>query len=265
MGLSRLSRLRLTGGGGAQGERLRRSTCTSVEGEGCRAGARSSGRRDESGGGGVVKCPMGRRGTPRAEARRAPAAVQPRRREERKGVEGAGRAEDSTPRPSQDPPWGKPLAGVGWGLKGCGHAQERPAGKGPQKRSGETGGSGAKPQRGLGRQPQDFRPAGRFFLKWGGAEATFLLKLETGVQKNIGSENKKLPLRKRATKTSRRPANSTGKLRRPNRGGRRQPNLFLRGTLENEKIVLCSSTIIVGTLKHRDVTAPRSVEYTPGY
>ena len=46
----------------------------------------------------------------------------------------------------------------GGAMQGC------PAGKGAQKRSGGTVGSGAKPQRGLGRQPQDHHPAGRNFF-----------------------------------------------------------------------------------------------------
>jgi hypothetical protein len=37
----------------------------------------------------------------------------------------------------------------------------------PRKRLGQIRGSGAKPQRGLGRQPQDFRPVERFFFTEG--------------------------------------------------------------------------------------------------
>jgi hypothetical protein len=42
-------------------------------------------------------------------------------------------------------------------------------------------------------------------------------------------------------------------------------SLALPKNKKGEKIVLCSSTIIVGTLKHRDAIAPRSVEHTPDY
>jgi len=97
MGLPRQSRFRLIGGGGSR--RGAPEEYVYVGGGGGLSGVRSSGWRDDSGGGGVVKCSMGRRGTPCAEGRRAPAAVQPYRREERKGVGGAGHAADSTPRP----------------------------------------------------------------------------------------------------------------------------------------------------------------------
>ena len=118
MGLPRQSRFRLIGGGGSRREAPEEHV--HVGGGGGLSGVRSSGWRDESGGGGVVKCSMGRRGTPCAEARRAPAAVQPCRREERKGVGGAGHAADSTPRPLLDSPQGRPAAGVGLGLEGEG-------------------------------------------------------------------------------------------------------------------------------------------------
>jgi hypothetical protein len=53
-----------------------------------------------------------------------------------------------------------------------------------------------------------------------GADAHFALRLGSGDQKKLPEVHaKKSPLRKRATKTPRRPANSTGKWRRPKGGG----------------------------------------------
>ena len=96
-----------------------------------------------------------------------------------------------------------------------------------RKRSGETRGFGAKPQRGLGRQPQDFRPVGRNFFKRRGYKGHFSTKTGNGRPKKHGKwKKKKLLLRKRATKTPRRPANSTDKLRRPNRGGAANSTFF---------------------------------------
>jgi hypothetical protein len=54
---------------------------------------------------------------------------------------------------------------VGQGWRTAGRAR---------KRLGETRGSGAKPQRGLGRQPQGLRSAGRTFLTEGGAPMPIL-------------------------------------------------------------------------------------------
>ena len=92
--------------------------------------------------------------------------------------------------------------------------------------SGVWGGS---PKRGLGRQPQSSAPQGRFFRNWGGQRRPLCTET-TGTRgrpkKIVEVKTKKLPLRKRATKTQRRPANSTGKSRRPNRGGGRDPACF---------------------------------------
>jgi hypothetical protein len=73
-------------------------------------------------------------------------------------------------------------------------------------------------------------------FRWGGGGLASLLKTEASRRPKVTQKRakmKKLPLRKRATKTQRRPANSTGKSRRPNTGGWRLGVAPSRHSLED--------------------------------
>ena len=104
-----------------------------------------------------------------------------------------------------------------------------PAGKVTQKRPAETGGFGAKPQRGLVR---------RFFLTEGGMLMPILhcSLVRVAIRSYRKCARKSCPFvnapQKRHEGQPIRPGSC--KWRRPNRGGRRQPRLFLRGMLEKK-------------------------------
>jgi hypothetical protein len=95
--------------------------------------------------------------------------------------------------------------------------------KGP-KRLGQTRGSGEAPAGFGAAAPGPSPRRAIFFNRRGQIDAHSALRLGLGGRKKLPEvHTKKLPLRKRPTKTQRRPANLTGKWRRPNEGGALAP------------------------------------------
>jgi hypothetical protein len=90
-----------------------------------------------------------------------------------------------------------------------------------RKRLGQTRGSGAKPQRmGFGAAAPGLSPyRANFFIKRRAMTILHCGLVRVAKKSYREVHTKKLPLRERTTKTPRKPANSTGKWRRPNKGG----------------------------------------------
>jgi hypothetical protein len=131
-------------------------------------------------------------------------------------------------------PWG-----LDWAISPQHAKPDRPAAKQRVAR-GRKGPKRAGANKGVwGEAPAGFGTAapglqGEIFNRSRGhADAHFTLRLDSGGQKKLPVpevHTKKLPPRKRATKTPRWPANSTGKWRRQNKGGALGPAFESRTT-----------------------------------